>query len=208
MRATIGTLGSMFVLSTVLAACGVGIPGSSATRYASGSATQTAVVPPALATDTALIPSAPVGPTGSAGPGYGGYGGDTGYGPNPTPMPTAEAVIISLAVADSPLGKILVDGSGMTLYVLTRDGPNQSTCKDACALIWPPLPLAAEGKSGPGIDSPLLGSTTRTDGALQMSYSGRPLYHFASDSKAGDVNGQGFGGVWFVVSPAGEPIKG
>ena len=177
MRATISILASMLVLSTGLAACKASSTGSTASRYGSGSPSQTTVAPPAPATVSAVIP-------------------------------TAEGATISLAVADSALGKILADGSGMTLYVLTNDGPNQSTCNNACASNWPPLSLAVEGIAGPGVDSALLGSMTRTDGSLQVTYAGRPLYHFAADSRAGDLNGQGISGVWFVISPAGEPIEG
>ena len=34
-----------------------------------------------------------------------------------------------------------------------------------------------------------------------------PLYYFHEDAAAGDTNGQGLGGVWFLVSPTGEAIE-
>lgn len=61
-----------------------------------------------------------------------------------------------------------------------------------------------------GVDATLLGTITRDDGTLQVTYNGWPLYLFAGDTAAGDTNGQGldeFGGLWFLVSPAGEAIE-
>jgi predicted lipoprotein with Yx(FWY)xxD motif len=72
--------------------------------------------------------------------------------------------------------------------------------------------LIAKGevKAGGGgdVDASLLGTSARDDGTLQVTYNGHPLYHFAGDQAPGDTNGQGVGGIWFVVSPAGDPIKG
>ena len=55
----------------------------------------------------------------------------------------------------------------------------------------------------------LLGTTTRTDGAKQVTYNGHPLYYFVNDKAAGDARGQGinrFGGGWYVVDPTGNKI--
>jgi predicted lipoprotein with Yx(FWY)xxD motif len=41
----------------------------------------------------------------------------------------------------------------------------------------------------------------RPDGTMQVSYNGKPLYYFAKDTKAGDTNGQGVGGKWFIAAP-------
>ena len=63
--------------------------------------------------------------------------------------------------------------------------------------------------AGPGVDSSLIGTVTRKDGTHQVTYGGWPLYHFESDTKAGDLTGQGntgFGAVWWVVAPNGEPL--
>ena len=99
------------------------------------------------------------------------------------------------------LGIILVDGKGRTLYLFTEDERNQSSCADT----WPPLLSAGEALAGEGVTSGALGSITRADGSIQVTYNGWPIYYFAGDEKAGDAAGQNNGGVWFVVSVFGGP---
>lgn len=111
----------------------------------------------------------------------------------------------SLAVASSDLGDIVTDAEGFTLYVFEPDAQGESTCYDACAENWPPL--EGEVSAGDGIDSSLVGSAERTDGSLQVTYDGWPLYYFAADEAPGDVNGQLVGDVWFVIAPDGTPIR-
>ncbi|HEY8449807.1 MAG TPA: stalk domain-containing protein, partial [Bacillota bacterium] len=107
------------------------------------------------------------------------------------------------AARHSELGDYLVDTYGRSLYLFTRDEDGMSACYDRCAENWPPLrgmPSAAGGLSG------AIGSTSRTDGSSQVTYHGRPLYYFARDIVAGDTNGQGLNGVWYLVSPTGEAV--
>ena len=55
----------------------------------------------------------------------------------------------------------------------------------------------------------LLGTSRRSDGKLQVTYNGHPLYLFARDNGAGQTNDQGvsaFGALWYVLSPAGSAI--
>ena len=104
------------------------------------------------------------------------------------------------------LGTILVGADGNTLYVFTKDGPNKSNCSGRCAQTWPPHTTAGEPTAGEGITASMLGTITREDGSTQVTYNHHPLYCFANDEKPGDTNGQGFGGAWFAVSPAGDPI--
>ncbi len=105
--------------------------------------------------------------------------------------------------SEASLGSFLVDSKGMTLYLFTKDTPNTSNCYDGCAAAWPPLLTLGAPTSGAGVDASLLGTTTRTDGSVQVTYNGWPLYYFANDKAAGDVNGEGVQGVWFVVTPDG-----
>jgi predicted lipoprotein with Yx(FWY)xxD motif len=112
------------------------------------------------------------------------------------------------AAQDAKLGSILVDGAGRTLYALMRDTPTVSTCYDQCAATWPPFVSGASSVSAEtGIAASQIGTITRQDGAKQVVYNGWPLYYFSGDKAAGEVNGQGFGRVWFVVSPEGNLIK-
>ncbi|MCU1432483.1 MAG: hypothetical protein JWP95_1588 [Actinotalea sp.] len=105
------------------------------------------------------------------------------------------------------LGEVLVDAEGMTLYVFDPDAQGASTCYDACATAWPPLIAEGQPAAGDGADDAMLGTVERTDGAQQVTYDGWPLYSFADDAAAGDVNGQGLNDKWWVVTPAGEPVK-
>ena len=112
----------------------------------------------------------------------------------------------TVAVASSDLGEIVVDGEGLSLYMFGNDEGGESACYEACAQTWPPLLTEGDATAGDGADATLLGTTERTDGTTQVTYNGHPLYHYAADSAPGDTNGQGVGDVWFVLSPAGEPI--
>ena len=41
----------------------------------------------------------------------------------------------------------------------------------------------------------------RQDGSMQWAKGGMPLYYFAKDTKAGDMMGDGFKGVWDAARP-------
>ncbi|QYG94760.1 hypothetical protein HC251_21535 [Iamia sp. SCSIO 61187] len=118
--------------------------------------------------------------------------------------PAAEPTV---AVAESDLGPIVVDGQGVTLYLFTNDTQGEpSTCTEGCAATWPALtgPVAA----GEGVDEALIGTVANPDGTEQATYDGWPLYYYAQDGGPGDTNGQGVGGVWWVLDAAGEAIEG
>ena len=126
--------------------------------------------------------------------------------PASTPAASAgEANTVEIA-HDAKLGDHLTGTDGKTLYLLTKDAPGVSTCTDACATNWPPFTLATgvSVKPGSGVTG-TLGTLKRADGSMQVTYNNRPLYYIGGDSAAGDVNGQGTSGVWYVVTPAGEP---
>jgi len=125
------------------------------------------------------------------------------------PQDTGMSAAVTVSTADSPLGTILVDGNGMTLYLLTGDSADASICADACAKAWPPVTVSGSATAGSGVDASKLGTISRADGSTQVTYNGHPLYYFVKDQAAGDVNGQGidkFGGIWYVVSPSGDAI--
>jgi len=112
-----------------------------------------------------------------------------------------------VAVADSSLGEILVDGEGRTLYLFTNDTAGEPTCYDQCEDNWPPLLADGEVTVGSDLDSGAFSTVARTDGTMQVRIGDWPLYYFAGDSAAGDTNGQGVGDVWYVVDPSGEAIQ-
>lgn len=114
-----------------------------------------------------------------------------------------------LTTAESDLGEIVVDGEGMTVYVFDSDtqGGDSSSCEGACATNWPAVTTDSDAPVVEGVTGEI-GTITGVDGATQVTLDGWPLYYFAGDSAAGDVNGQGVNGVWWVVSPAGEKIGG
>ena len=114
-----------------------------------------------------------------------------------------------VSLAKSPLGGILVDSKGITLYDFVKDKGKMSVCYGACAALWPPLITHGKPVAGPGVRASLLGTTKRTDGSLQVTYGGHPLYYFVTDRKPGQTTGQGvnqFGGPWWVLSAAGKEI--
>jgi predicted lipoprotein with Yx(FWY)xxD motif len=116
---------------------------------------------------------------------------------------------VKLATADvGDFGKVVVDGTGRTLYVFDKDtaNPSKSNCDGDCAAKWPPVLAGSGTPQLDGVDAALVGTVTRTDGTKQVTLAGLPLYQFASDTKAGDAKGQAVGDVWWVVGADGKKI--
>lgn len=116
------------------------------------------------------------------------------------------------AARKAPLGAYLTDAAGRTLYVFTADtkGVAASACRDACARAWPPLKAEGVIDAAAGVSEGLVGSFVRKDGTRQVTFNGWPLYYFARDRTAGQLEGQdvhGFGGEWYVISPGGRLVK-
>jgi predicted lipoprotein with Yx(FWY)xxD motif len=130
--------------------------------------------------------------------------------PSPSPAASPAAAGVTIAVAtNTKLGQILVDGQGMTVYLFVVDTGTTSTCYTSCAALWPPVVTTGAPQAGAGATASLLGTTTRTDGKIEVTYAGHPLYYFIQDKAVGDTTGQGvngFGGLWWVLSPAGAAI--
>ena len=114
-----------------------------------------------------------------------------------------------VALATTPLGRVLVDSKGITLYDFVKDKGTTSACYGACAALWPPLTTKGKPVAGLGVRASLLGTTKRKDGKFEVTYNGHPLYYFVTDRKPGQTTGQGvnqFGGPWWVISAAGKEI--
>lgn len=110
-----------------------------------------------------------------------------------------------LGVASTSLGKVLVDTRGMTVYLLSADGRDHSTCSAQCLRFWPAV--GSGGGSVPGVKA---GHTQTPDGTPIATVAGHPVYTFALDHQPGDVKGEGvheFGGTWYAVSPTGSAVR-
>ena len=121
----------------------------------------------------------------------------------------AKSAGTKIDLARSPLGRILVDSKGITLYDFVKDKGGMSACYGACAALWPPVLTKGKPVAGHGVRKSLLGTTKRSDGKLEVTYGGHPLYYFVTDRKRGQTTGQGvdqFGGPWWVISAAGKEI--
>jgi predicted lipoprotein with Yx(FWY)xxD motif len=110
-------------------------------------------------------------------------------------------------VAESKIGKILVDGDGMTLYLFEKDKNGKSACYDACAGAWEPYVSGGEPQAGDGAKAALLKTVDRTDGERQVVYGRWPLYRYEDDKKPGDVTGHDkneFGADWYALGADGK----
>ncbi len=119
--------------------------------------------------------------------------------PIPTPTPTPEVNAVRLR-DDGTFGNMLTDSDGMSLYFFSPDAKGDSNCTDGCLNTWPVF-YESDLTLDEGLDADDFGSITRSDGDMQTTYKGWPLYSYASDSAEGDVNGDGVNAVWFVAKP-------
>jgi predicted lipoprotein with Yx(FWY)xxD motif len=116
------------------------------------------------------------------------------------------------SASNSALGEqIVVDAKGRTLYVLSPETTHHLLCKSSgCLKFWPPLAVRSSKtklKGGPGVHG-RLAILRRSNGLLQVTLGGLPLYHYSGDHAKGEANGQGihsFGGTWHVLSATGGP---
>lgn len=110
-----------------------------------------------------------------------------------------------LGVGTTTLGTIIVDGKGMSAYYYLPDVPNSgvSSCTGGCLIHWPAITSTSVTPLVQGVTAKVSVIPTSN----QILINGRPIYTFAGDQKVGDVNGQGIGGVWYVISPAGVELN-
>ena len=136
-------------------------------------------------------------------------GNATSAGPSAGSTPTATTsisnnanIVIKTATA-TVSGKTvtaLTNDKGFTLYYLKADTATQVACSGNCAKIWPPLLQTGSGiPSGPGSLPGKLSAFSTANG-YQVEYNGHPLYTYTGDTAPGQTNGEGFKGVWFVVT--------
>jgi predicted lipoprotein with Yx(FWY)xxD motif len=144
--------------------------------------------------------------SGGAASGAGSSGGASSAG---VKAAAAARKTAALSVHHTSLGNVLVDGQGMTVYMLTADKPGQSSCSTQCLAYWPPVPPVTKPGKLHGI-SAKVASTQSMAGKPMATAGGWPLYTYVGDHAPGDTSGEGirnFGGIWYAVSPSGQPVK-
>ena len=156
-----------------------------------------------MAAPAAQTPSTSAGINGS--PNQGNLGA-TSTGAVQQPATAAPIIGANLALGTdktAKLGTYLIGYTGMTVYTYKPDTGSTSTCYDACASNWPPYIVSSSDniqQLQAGVTG-TVGTTVRTDGSLQLTYNGHPLYFYIGDKTGSDTNGQGLGNVWYVVKP-------
>ncbi len=112
-------------------------------------------------------------------------------------------------VRPTGIGDVLVNGSGFTLYVFSRDGRNRDRCMSisGCRGAWPLDRTHGRPVAGRGARRSLLGTIKLAGGVTQVTYSGHPLYTYSGDSSPGQTGYVGafqFGGTWRAIRASGR----
>jgi predicted lipoprotein with Yx(FWY)xxD motif len=159
-------------------------------------------VTPVLA--AAVIGLAACGSSGSST----GSSGSSGSGASSAPASAPTVTAAGIKTMTTTGGTVLATGQGFTIYWFAPDSTTKSVCNGQCTVHWPPLvgkPSLASGVNLAG----KLGSITRTDGQVQATYDGHPLYIFQQDAAAGEDQGNGLkagGGLWWAMTPTGVKL--
>jgi predicted lipoprotein with Yx(FWY)xxD motif len=99
--------------------------------------------------------------------------------------------------------QVLTNSAGLTLYWFVPDTSTTSKCTGSCATYWPPVKGPATAGSGV---TGTLSTITRSDGTMQATYDGHPLYTYAADTAPGQAKGNGLnasGGLWYEMTVSG-----
>jgi predicted lipoprotein with Yx(FWY)xxD motif len=108
---------------------------------------------------------------------------------------------VTVKVAPSPYGKILVDGTGRTLYAYLLDSVPKFACVGECLAHWVPV-MVAGNPTLKGVNNAIV-DTAKREGEPQLVIGGQPVYTFVGDETAGEYNGQGVDSLWFMIKPTG-----
>lgn len=103
----------------------------------------------------------------------------------------------TLELRTTSLGSVITGDGGKTLYFFAPDVSGTSSCTGTCKDTWP-VYYQATPTIGTGLKAADFATITRADGDKQTTYKGWPLYYYKNDVNAGDVLGEGIGGVWSV----------
>jgi predicted lipoprotein with Yx(FWY)xxD motif len=127
--------------------------------------------------------------------------GEQSASPEPATRPGTR-----ITVRPSEYGPMLFDAHGQAIYLFDREATPKPRCYDACAEAWPPVLTDGDPVASGAARPRMLGTTRRSDGAVQVTYGGHPLYFYAHEAP-GQVlchDIEEFGGLWLVVTPAGD----
>ena len=118
----------------------------------------------------------------------------------------------TIRIAQTDLGKILVSGSGSTLFMFTKDRRNTDRCVtiSGCSSVWPALSVTGKPTVGKGLKRSLVSSIRLRSGARQVTYDGHPLYTYSFGGGSGDTSYVGvsqFGGRWYALGSGGRVVK-
>jgi predicted lipoprotein with Yx(FWY)xxD motif len=127
--------------------------------------------------------------------------------PPESPSVPPKAAGTAVKTASSQFGQILFDDTGQAIYLFDKETTAKPDCYGACAKAWPPVLTDGPPVANGGTRADRLGTTKRTNGSLQVTYAGHPLYYYAHEGKNEVLchNVREFGGLWLAVTPAGEP---
>ncbi|HEX7245302.1 MAG TPA: hypothetical protein VF245_07045 [Solirubrobacterales bacterium] len=174
---------------------------------------------PAIALLALALVLAAAGCGSSSGAGGNAYGGGEGTSSEGTSKKGATAEkksgiggpvspsSISIVDLGGDVGRVLIDAEGHTLYYFEKDEGGKSACYGACAKAWPPMLAAGPREARGGVSAAKMGTTKRSDGTVQITYAGWPLYTYAVDTTFGEANGtdvKAFGASWYPLHPSGE----
>jgi predicted lipoprotein with Yx(FWY)xxD motif len=137
----------------------------------------------------------------SSGTSSAGSGGSTSTGS------PAAATAGSLKTATIGGVTVLTSAKGFTLYSFAPDTPTKSNCNGTCAQNWPPVKGSATASGVTGT----FGTIKRSDGSVQATFDGHPLYTFVGDTAPGQAKGNGLnaaGGLWHEITTSGTAPAG
>jgi predicted lipoprotein with Yx(FWY)xxD motif len=100
---------------------------------------------------------------------------------------------------------VLTDAQGFAIYWYAPDTATSSACSGGCATVWPPLTGAPSLASGVALTGKL-GTITRSDGSIQATYDGHPLYLYKADTTPTMATGNSLNGVWWLMTATGKKI--
>jgi len=125
--------------------------------------------------------------------------------PTETSSQSVSNPVLSYTTSTTSVGTYLVSSNSMmTLYQYSKDTSGVSNCTGTCATTWIPYTVSTStslSATSQNIVTGQIGTITRTNGTMQVTYNGMPLYFYSKDVNPGDMKGNNFGGLWSVVKP-------